>query len=322
MAEPVQEDALDEAIRWRIRLRDGDDADWAAFTRWLDGSPKRSLAYDRVAAVDKLVEHEISVDRAFKAVCRDTANRPSDMARRTPFRWPVAAAFTAATISLGLIAFIWPAAESTRYEVATRVGEQRKIVVGNGDAIDLNGGTRLILDRRNPRLAELAVGEATFTVGHDAARPFTVTVGDHQLRDAGTVFNVVRDNVGLSVKTIEGSVIVDPATTRIALSAGEALTITQGGRHRLSRSDPGTMAGWRRGQLSYQGERLDLVASDLSRSLGVNVRIAPSYAARSFTGSLRVGNDHARTVGEFAAMLGLHAHRKDGGWLIDANASS
>ncbi|QHL90470.1 hypothetical protein GVO57_06010 [Sphingomonas changnyeongensis] len=78
------------------------------------------------------------------------------------------------------------------------------MTLADGSRVDLNGGTRIALDRGNPRFARLERGEALFTIVHDEARPFEVHAGDAVLRDLGTVFDVVREPDRLRVAVAEG----------------------------------------------------------------------------------------------------------------------
>ena len=181
----------------------------------------------------------------------------------------------------------------------------------------LNGSTRLILDRNDPRYAELASGEATFTVRHDDAHPFTVVSGDHQVQDVGTVFNLISDHGDFSVEVIDGAVLYNPGREAVSLSAGQTLTRPAGSQAVVARGDPQAMAGWRRGQLSYAGMPMRRVASDVSRTLGVPVSVSGSAASLPFTGSIRIQRDSAATVGDLASSVGLRARRTDTGWTIE-----
>ena len=85
----------------------------------------------------------------------------------------------------------------------------------------------------------------------------------------------------------------------------------------LTRGDPADFAGWQRGRLSYTAAPLHAVASDLSRALGGEVRIAPEIRTLPFTGTIRIEGDHGATLTNFAATLGLQARRAGTGWLIE-----
>jgi transmembrane sensor len=205
--------------------------------------------------------------------------------------------------------------------VATGAGQQRIVPLGDGSAAALNGATRLILDRRNPRFAELAAGEATFTVRHDSADPFIVAAGEHRIHDVGTAFNVVHEGGRLTVEVIEGEVNVDPRRAAISLTAGQTLALREeDGRPLVGRRDPGTIAGWRRGQLSYRGAPLETVTRDLARSLGAEVSVDPAVATLPFTGSVRVAGGAEAVLTGFAATVGMEARRDGAGWRIGPGA--
>jgi transmembrane sensor len=310
MTEQAQQAIRAEAIDWHLRLRDGDATDWEAFVRWLEADPARSAAYDEVARADAAL-----VPEAFPAMA---ANDDVDAPARRRFGaafWAVAA--IAACLLLALVPLPWLGSGADRYEVATAAGEQRTVPLGDGSAVALNGATRLILDRNDPRFAELAAGEATFTIRHDGGHPFIVFAGDHRVHDVGTAFNMVHEGDRLTVEVIEGEVKFDPHAAAISLTAGQTLAVHErGGRPLVGQRDPGTIAGWRRGQLSYRAAPLESVARDLSRSLGAEVLVDPGVAALSFTGSVRVAGGAETVLTGFAGTLGMEARRDGNAWRI------
>lgn len=310
MASEAHQDVLDEAIAWQLRLQTAKGEDWDAFVAWLEGDPARSDAYDRVEAGLAAVTAE-----AFPPVPVPAANDEAPRPRRLR-PWATGLAAIAAIL---LVAFVTlPMLRGPdRYEIATRPGEQRNVVIADGSSAMLNGGTRLILDRNDPRYAELASGEATFTVRHDDAHPFTVVSGDHRVQDVGTVFNLISDRGDFSVEVIDGAVLYNPEREAVSLTAGQTLTASGTGRAVVARADPQAMAGWRRGRLSYAGMPMRRVAGDVSRTLGVPVAVDGGAAALPFTGSIRIQRDPAATVGDLAASVGLHARRTGIGWTIE-----
>jgi transmembrane sensor len=319
MTEQAQPDIRTEAIAWHIRLRGGRAADWEAFVRWLEGDPARSDAYDAIALADAALTADAVPAAAILAAANDDSAANGWGRSR---RWATAFAAVAAVLLIALIAIPWLNARPDRYEVATAAGQRRTVPTGDGGTVALNGATRLILDRNDPRYAELAAGEATFTVPHDAARPFVVAAGAHRVQDAGTTFNLVSDHDRFSVEVIEGAVLYDPGGAAVPLAAGQTLRADQAGHAVIGRQDPGTMAGWRRGQLSYTGAPLETVASDLSRSVGAEVTLDRDIRALPFTGSIRVEPNPAATVTGFAATLGLRARRTGNSWLIEPQSRS
>jgi transmembrane sensor len=312
MTEQAHQGILAEAIEWHLRLRDGDAVDWEAFTSWLEGDPARSAAYDDVVRADATLDPE-----AFPPIAANddwAADAPAPR-RFGPAIWAVAA--IAACLLLALVPLPWLGSGAERYEVATAAGEQRTVALGDGSAVALNGETRLILDHADSRYAELAAGEATFTIRHDSIHPFVVVAGDHSIHDVGTAFNLVHDGDRLTVEVIEGAVKYRRREAEISLTAGQILAVREeGGRPLVGHRDPRAMAGWRHGQLSFRDAPLEIVARDLTRSLGAHVSIDPALANLPFTGSIRVAGGAETVLTGFAATLGMEARRNGRGWRI------
>ncbi|MEA3047377.1 MAG: transrane sensor, partial [Sphingomonadales bacterium] len=216
MEQGAHHDIQAEAIAWHIRLRDGGAEDWDAFVHWLEADPARSAAYDSVAFADAA----LTADVVQLPAAKDDREDGRWSAGR---RWATALAAVAALFLLGLIAIPWLTAGPVRYEIATAAGQHRTAPLGDGGSVQLNGATRLMLDRNDPRYAELVTGEATFAVRHDAGNPFVVVAGEHRVQDSGTTFNLIRDRGRFSVAVVEGSVVYDPDGAAVPLAAGQTL---------------------------------------------------------------------------------------------------
>lgn len=316
MSDEPHQDIQAEAASWRIRLRDGAAADWEAFVHWLEGDPARSDAYDAVALADDALTAEAFPAPAIAAANDDFVASSGRRHRR--FAGVFAALAAALLVAWLAIPRLTPGPD--RYEVATAAGEHRTVAIAPGSTAELNGGTRLILDRNDPHYAELAAGEAAFTIRHDAAHPFVVVAGSHRVQDAGTSFDLVRDRDDFTVAVIEGAVLYDPDGVAVHLAAGQTLHAGGDGHAIVGRADPVAIAGWRSGRLSYTAIPLSDVARDLSRNLGVEVAVDPAVATLPFTGSIRVDRDAAATVARFASTLGLAARRTGNAWRIEPHA--
>jgi transmembrane sensor len=99
----------------------------------------------------------------------------------------------------------------TRGDFSTATGQQREIRLADGSTMLLNtGSTATVFYSMRERDIYLARGEASFTVAHDAERPFFVRAGhNHKLQATGTRFDVrvvTPDTVELIVA--EGQVTV------------------------------------------------------------------------------------------------------------------
>jgi len=312
-----------EAIGWHLRLRDAESADWDAFVEWLEQDPANSDAFDEVQFAEAVTTPE-AVPEYGRPEPADDDNLADAPLRAHPGRrgaWPLSLGALAAALLVAIL--VWPLFGSRgpdSYEIATAAGQRRTIDLGDGSQVVLNGNTRLVLDHNDPRSVELASGEATFSVRHDASHPFSIVAGNHRLQDVGTRFNLIRDNERFEVAVIEGSVLYDPDGARLLLAAGQALTVRGGGRPVLSHDEPMRFAGWQGGRLNCRSAPLAEVVADLSRTLGVSLRVGPTIRPLTFTGSIRIERDPGATLEAFAATLGLHARREGNGWLFEPQA--
>src|SRR3546814_14646359 len=78
-------------------------------------------------------------------------------------------------------------------------------------------------DRNEPRRALIERGEGLFTGRHDENAPFRVAVGDDEVVDVGTVFDIRRDRLGMSVAVSEGAVQFNPGAEAVRISPGQML---------------------------------------------------------------------------------------------------
>jgi transmembrane sensor len=304
-----EQDRQVEAINWVLRLRAGGSAeDWLAFTDWLEADPRNAAAYEEAELADEglealpppapLPEPEVPARRPFPT-------------RRLVLGGGVAAAIVAAVGPSTL-----PPTEPTTFAVETRPGERRTIQLADGSRIDLNGNTRLLLDREDARSATVDRGEALFTIVHDERDPFEVVVGEARIVDLGTVFNVAHAGGEVEVGVAEGLVSYRQAGRPIELQPGMTLNVGNNRSAQITRGNAAEIAGWRTGRLSYRSASMRRVAADLSRNLGVQVEVDQQVANRPFTGVINL-DDAAETIQRAASLMGVGATRRgDGGWIL------
>ena len=320
---PSEADASVEvqAIEWHIRLRQEDDAIWDAFAQWLAEDESHALAYDRVEqddlALDPLLPH---------VTFREVANDQPEELVREPLkrRWPfalVAGGLASAAAAIAIVFF--PIGGQERYEVATGSGEIRVVTLDPETEVTLNGSTRMTFDRNNPRFASLEGGEAFFRIRHDGDNPFRLTVGRDVVEDAGTQFNVVHDAGEVRVAVREGKIVYNPSGEAIALGAGQSL-VDREDRDTVSLAGVAVEAvgSWQNHSLIYSRAPLSQVASDLGRALGLRIEVAPSIAARPFSGTLTLSTKDTEQLGRFAAALDVEFGRRPDGWIMKPAGSA
>ena len=304
----------DQALDWVIRLRTVGFADWEAFEAWLSVDPAHAAAYHSMAADDA----DMAELLASAPQPRPVVAMPARHRLRTR-RW-FGGAIAASIAVVG--GFVVVQQRPDPYVIETAAGVPRNITLADGSRIDLNGGSRLTLDHKHPRQAGLDRGEVTFTVVHDAARPFRVSVGDAMLVDVGTVFNVTRLGGATTVGVAEGAVVYNPGREAVQLIAGEVLHARDGeGRIVVSKTAATQIASWRTGRLIYDGASLAQVAADLSRNLGVSVVADRDVAGRQFRGVISFGKDRSMTMAGLGPLLGVHVIQNHGAWRLSARPS-
>lgn len=305
---------LEEAIAWHLRLADAGADDWPPFIAWLEASPDHAATYDALAAEDAALTAALGPGDWLPRSDLDEDARPDRWWGH--WRWGVGGvgAAIAASVTFLLLPVETP---DDPLVLQTAPGVRRTARLADGTVVAMNGGTRLLVARDDPRRVTLAQGEALFAVVHDAAHPFEVQSGDVRLRDVGTTFNVVRDRGMLHVQVAEGAVMFAPARERLTLGAGDALALERsGGRPKLSRVAAADVGGWRRNRLSFGATPLATIAAALTRNTGEAVSVSPDLARQTFTGSLSLDGGAAHVVPRLARLLDVEWQHTGHRWVL------
>lgn len=301
----------EEAIAWLIRQRDPSFDGWDAFEAWLAADAAHARAYAETAAADRDLD-DLLVGVTWPVEAEPDLHDPIVPARR---RWLGGA--LAASVALAVAAGSWLAWPSRDlYSVQTAAGERRTVTLAD-TRLELNGETRIQLDRKDQRFARMERGQALFVVKHDPARPFRLETSDATLVDAGTTFEVTTGGGALDLAVSEGMVVVDPGSAGINVPAGQRFILSKGQRTgRLSAVKPSDVGAWRGGQLFYDGAPLSRVAADLQRNLGVPISVNNSAASRPFRGVVRLDGGVEPTMARLGILLGANVRRSGKGWVI------
>lgn len=311
MPDRITDQLRTAATAWHLKLDTASEADWLAFTAWLEADPAHNRAYEEVLAAEDEMDIVLG-SAAFPEPTEEASAEPViEPASGARWRW---GALAASLVAAAALTFQLTQPDAT-YTIETGAGETRTVALADGGQIALNGATRIVLDRDDPRFAELLAGEARFSIVHDASDPFVVTVGENRLVDIGTVFNVGLDDVRLRVGVSEGSVRYEAGGEDVVLKPGDVLDVDSGAATVTSRSTA-TIGSWADGALVYEGTLLTEVAADLSRAGGVPVTVSDALRTRRFSGVIQTSGD-ADTLGLRAAgILGVAATRNQDGWML------
>ncbi|KQT35175.1 hypothetical protein ASG29_03425 [Sphingomonas sp. Leaf412] len=307
---------IDEiALGWAIRTAQPGFQEWDAFMAWLGGDAARNLAYDRAIAM--VVDAGATPPGATGVVVPLPARVPARAVRAAPVprrRWIGVAAGAALAAGIAGVLVIGQAdGPSSLRIVEAAPGRSRTIALADGSRIALAGGSRVRLDAARPRWARVDRGHVVFDVRHDATAPYRVEAGGYRIVDAGTTFEVAHDRAATRVAVAEGRVIVDPATVRLSLAAGQAADLVAGRAPRVEQVRPAAVGQWRNDRMRYDDAPLPDVAADLSIALGQPIVVDASVRERRFSGTITPATLRGRP-GDVAALFGIRVAESPRGW--------
>ena len=238
---------------------------------------------------------------AFSQVRDAVYAAPQPAKRFKPRAWlaALAAGLVLAVGTAGWFVLRYPRVQ----ELATTLGEQRRIDLADGSQLDLAPDsrvtTRFTLVRRDVQLER---GQAFFAVAHEALRPFVVHANSLTVTAVGTAFDVRIGPAGAVVTVSEGRVTVEPGadaadgdssshTGTIRAGVGQRVTFSKSA-HRLSVATVGaSVAGsWRDGTLQFVGEPLEDVVNEVNRYGAPPIEVAPNFRQIRFTGTVSTAN--------------------------------
>lgn len=308
-----------QALDWLRRIHDKDFADWDGHIEWLEASPAHLAAFDAVSLSEADAVAMLSEQARRRAAPKPANDNGDALPGRRHARGigiAVAATIVAAVAAPTLLE---PSARPSFVE--TGFGQHRTIALADGSRIELNGNSRLVLDGANARAVSLERGEAMFIVVHDAAQPFSVRAGETEVRDVGTVFNVVRMPRETEVSVRQGRVLINPHAESIPLGAGQTIRDADGaGNVELGQADAAAVGAWTMGRLIYRDIPFSRVADDLARNVGEPVDVSADLSARLFTGVILLDRDSQRLFTRLSQVMGCDVTHGPTGWRLTSRA--
>jgi transmembrane sensor len=235
-------------------------------------------------------------------------------------RWFAAAAGVAA-----IAAFMWVAISLDALpflhrptQVATQMAEVRETTLPDGTRVVLGAQSQLSFEvTEKVRRATVVGGDAYFAVAHDAARPFTVSIDDVQVRVVGTQFEIRRRSGEVSVAVAEGTVDVSRTNAAaVRLHRGEAVTAGESAQLSVHPVEPADIAAWRSGRLLYDNAELRDVVADANRYARSRIVIADAQLeSLRVTTSFRASQVEGM-IDTLQAVLPLVAERQADGQIV------
>jgi ferric-dicitrate binding protein FerR (iron transport regulator) len=167
----------------------------------------------------------------------------------------------------------------------------KKITIASGNdekniEVELPDGSRIFLNRNSVfsyrsnfggRIRNVTLmGEAFFEIAPDASRPFIIDAGNARVRVVGTSFNVITSNsksaVEVFVKTGKVMLSNNSDSKSVALEPGYVGTIDAEITGKELNKNPNYLS-WQTGLLVYNGQKLDVVFSDLKRVYNLDIEV-------------------------------------------------
>ncbi|ARP98486.1 FecR family protein [Pseudorhodoplanes sinuspersici] len=250
----------DAAIDWVVKLHSGaaTPADHAAFAAWRAQSDEHALAAREAEAIWQGVG-----SAGDKARQLHRSEKRAKLTRRAMLGGSAivagAALFQSGMIGPRLFA-----------DYTTGIGERRSVPLPDGSTVLLNASSALSVNfSEQERRLKLLEGQATFTVAHDAARPFSVSAASGETRAIGTVFDVDVRRAEVVVTVLEGVVATSTDLARgspVRVSANQRIQYTsRSAPSAVQTIDADAETAWRRGKLIVNRKPLAEVITDIER---------------------------------------------------------
>lgn len=273
-----------KARDWLLRLSLGapTDEDRAQCEDWCAQDPRHAAAYRRFEAIwqDTAKLEELESLITVPAVRSVWWMRIRASVLGHPLRWAAGASLPIAMMGIVLWVLFTPA----RY--ATGTAEVRTIHLSDGSVITLGARSSLeVAFARHERRVALLSGVAFFSVVKDTSRPFVVLVGDEEVRDLGTQFEIRRNPKSMRVSVVEGLVEV----LKIPGHAGTAMSNKSRDRRVAAKADPLEIAR------VATGDKTPQIKLALAKSPEAQILSAGQQVTTSFAGD--IPNPHALPPG-------------------------
>jgi len=280
------------------------DKEWEELASLLSGEKseqsdllRRFMAEDSTDTVKKWKElsnmndeKEINVDKAWNNVfarMNESGHKTENGRTRIFFlrrSFMRVAAIALVILSMGIAAAYLLSPEIFSRKITIASGNDEKNI-----EVALPDGSRIFLNRnsefsyrsnfgsrgRNVTLT----GEAFFEIAPDASNPFIIDAGNARVRVVGTSFNVITRNtesaVEVFVKTGKVMLTNNSGSKSLALEPGYIGTINSGKTGKILNENPNYLS-WQTGLLVYNGQKLDIVISDLKRVYNMDIAVTDS----------------------------------------------
>jgi transmembrane sensor len=189
-------------------------------------------------------------------------------------------------------------------EISVPRGNRTSIILPDGSEAWLTNGSKLIYpDNFDGKTRDVQLlGEAFFTVAHNAKKPFIVKLGEHRVKVLGTEFSIVaypQDNT-IQVDLISGKVQMDVSDGKgsenyksTVLKPLHSLVLDKtSGKLSRSKIPDGFFKYWQEGMYQFKDESFVNLAKKIDRIFGVELIFEDERIKnRTFTGTFNIDDN-------------------------------
>jgi transmembrane sensor len=203
--------------------------------------------------------------------------------------------------------------------------EQKNIQLTDGSNIALKPATQIELSKgfgKENRTLFMSSGEATFDVKHNSNLSFIVNIGNVNVKDIGTVFNIKKEYEQIKVTVIEGMVVFNKPSTKETknLSAGMSLTyyLKNDSIGNIQTNNSETASNY--AVLNFKNTPLKDVIELIQIKYNKNIQLENSIADKKFTANLE-GIPYNTALEVICKSLNLDYKMQDSIYILQGNVS-
>lgn len=191
----------------------------------------------------------------------------------------------------GKLSYIGKSDKVVYNDIVTARGQQWELELPDGTKVWLNAASSIhypLSFKGKERLVKIT-GEAYFEVVHNSAQPFKVQVGNVQIEDIGTTFNVnaYSDEPLTKTTLVDGSVKVSRGNNTKLLTPGQQAITQENNSIQIKKNvNVEEVISWKNGQIRFENEDLQTIMRQISRWYNVDITYQDNIPNKIFNGGI------------------------------------
>ena len=191
----------------------------------------------------------------------------------------------------GKLSYIGKSDKVVYNDIVTARGQQWELELPDGTKVWLNAASSIhypLSFKGKERLVKIT-GEAYFEVVHNSDQPFKVQVGNVQIEDIGTTFNVnaYSDEPLTKTTLVDGSVKVSTGNNTKLLTPGEQAITQENNSIQVKKNvNVEEVISWKNGQIKFENEDLQTIMRQISRWYDVDITYQDNIPNKIFNGGI------------------------------------